>query len=443
MGVRLTETAALQAWEVRTLPLSSLKAAPYNPREISAKALKGLGASLDKFGLVQPVVWNKRSGLVVGGHQRLKVLELRGVVECPVVVVDLDDTDERALNVALNHRGIEGDFTSDLGPLLAELEADAPELFSDLQLDDLLKEFPPPEEELDGDLDELPEEVETRTKSGDLWALGEHRLVCGDSRDAGNLSLALDGKMADLVVTSPPYNANIKYSRYDDSQDEDDYLALIAGVSESVFSVMADGRFVAWNVGTGTGARHFRHPVIMESAGFSYYREIVWEKCGVAFPIWQFTKRARAARKFHPNYTHEIIYLMAKGEPDTGGPCEVDDDFSCDVWRIHASAATRDIPGKTDGRRPRTSAHGGAKAAAHPAAYPARVPDGLICHLSAPGERVLDPFAGAGTTLIAADARGRIGALVEMDPIYCDLTLTRWEDATGGTAELLVEGADA
>ena len=117
-----------------------LKPAPYNPRRISPEAMAGLEASLDRFGVVQPIIYNQRSGYVVGGHQRLKALKKKKITSTQVVVVDLDEIDEKALNVALNSPHISGEFTADLQALLEEIQEKDSMLFSSLLLDQLLGE---------------------------------------------------------------------------------------------------------------------------------------------------------------------------------------------------------------------------------------------------------------------------------------------------------------
>ena len=125
--------------QVIVKPLSELTAAPHNPRTISDTALAGLKASIDKFGLVAPVVWNERTGHIVGGHQRIRALEMSGATEAPVVVVDLPESEEKALNVTLNNPGIQGEFTPDVLPLLDELEELDPIGFEELRLTNLRK----------------------------------------------------------------------------------------------------------------------------------------------------------------------------------------------------------------------------------------------------------------------------------------------------------------
>ena len=132
--------AVMGNFEVLTLPLADLAPADWNPRRISEGALEGLKASVERFGLVEPVVWNKRSGRVVGGHQRLKALAALGASEAQAVVVDLSDGDEKALNVALNNPHLAGEFTADIGALLEEIGAADSEAFGDLNFEDLLQD---------------------------------------------------------------------------------------------------------------------------------------------------------------------------------------------------------------------------------------------------------------------------------------------------------------
>lgn len=127
----------LAAPVIRVVPLSTLKPAPYNPRRIDPASMAALTKSLERFGLVEPIIWNERTGYVVGGHQRLEVLTKKRATETAVVVVDLDETDEKALNVALNSPHLTGQFTDDLEGLLAEIRAADTELAQDLRLEEL------------------------------------------------------------------------------------------------------------------------------------------------------------------------------------------------------------------------------------------------------------------------------------------------------------------
>lgn len=146
----------IQQPEVKKMRVAELRDAEYNPRAISDEALHGLRASMERFGLVQPVIWNKRTGNVVGGHQRLKVLRDEGVEHTSVVVVDLSDVDERAANISLNNPSITGEFTDGLDALLCELREDPTfDGFEDLHLDTLLA---------DADVQPTPEQAKAREK---------------------------------------------------------------------------------------------------------------------------------------------------------------------------------------------------------------------------------------------------------------------------------------
>jgi hypothetical protein len=125
---------------IKEMQVSELIPASYNPRQISDEALSGLKHSIDKFGLVEPIIFNKTTGNVVGGHQRLKILKTNGTERTQCVIVELDESEEKALNITLNNQNIQGEFTEDLQGLLSKLETEIPE-FEDLKLDLLIADL--------------------------------------------------------------------------------------------------------------------------------------------------------------------------------------------------------------------------------------------------------------------------------------------------------------
>jgi ParB-like chromosome segregation protein Spo0J len=166
---------------IKRMRVADLNPAPYNPRKISDRALEGLRNSVKRFGVVQPVIFNERTGHIVGGHQRVKALQAEGVTETDVVIVDMPEAEEKALNITLNNHAISGEFTPDIEALLGEIQSANPELFADLHLGDLeeslaeMLKLPPVEVEED----EIPEPpTDPITVRGDVWLLGDHRLVC-------------------------------------------------------------------------------------------------------------------------------------------------------------------------------------------------------------------------------------------------------------------------
>lgn len=137
--------ATLPSHRIETRKVADLRPADYNPRKIDKKAQAGLTASIERFGAVQPIIVNERTGNIVGGHQRLKSLVELGQTETTVVVIDVDEVEEKALNVALNNPHIAGEFTDALGSILDDIADGAPDLFTDLRLDELLEDPKPPE----------------------------------------------------------------------------------------------------------------------------------------------------------------------------------------------------------------------------------------------------------------------------------------------------------
>ena len=200
--------------EIQKLPLEKLNPAKYNPRKDLKPGdpeYEKLKKSMETFGYVEPIIWNKRSGQIVVGHQRLKILQHQGETEIECVVVDLDETQEKELNITLNK--VSGDWDlPKLADLLSELDngifdisltgfdaAEIEHLFSQVYDKDVKED--------DFDVDEALKEP-VISKPGDLWLLGRHRLLCGDSTKAVTYEKLMDGKKANLIVSDLPYNVD-------------------------------------------------------------------------------------------------------------------------------------------------------------------------------------------------------------------------------------------
>ncbi|NLE27559.1 MAG: DNA modification methylase, partial [Clostridiaceae bacterium] len=195
---------------IERIPVDKLNPAPYNPR----KDLKPGDAkyehiknSIDTFGYIDPIIWNKRTGNIVGGHQRFKILKAQGATEIECVIVDYDETTEKAANAALNKAQGDWDMTK-LDALLADLSPlmDMGQFGFEINLPhDLVED--------DFDANKALEEIEKPvTKLGDIWTLGRHRLMCGDSTDISNVTRLMDGQKSKLLFTSPPYSDMREYN---------------------------------------------------------------------------------------------------------------------------------------------------------------------------------------------------------------------------------------
>jgi DNA modification methylase len=178
--------------------ISELTPAPYNPRESTEKQESQLKQSLKKFGVVEPIIYNKQTGYIVGGHFRVRELQKLGYTEIECVIVDLSEEDEKELNIRLNANTGQWDWD---------------ELANNFELEDLNDwglEVPNMKHELEAEDDnfEEPETIETDIVLGDLFEIGEHRLLCGDSGIVENLDKLMNGDKADMVFTDPPYGMN-------------------------------------------------------------------------------------------------------------------------------------------------------------------------------------------------------------------------------------------
>lgn len=385
---------------IETKAIADLKPAPYNPRSISEPALAGLRASVERFGLVEPVIWNRQTGNVVGGHQRLKALAAMGVTETEVVVVDLPPLEEKALNVALNNPSIAGDFTADLHTLLAEIQAGLPDAAAALRFDDLadltralLKDAASAAGKDPDDAPALP--VTAVTQPGDLWALGAHRLLCGDATDPASYTALLGDQKAAMAFTDPPYN--VDYHGSDGASIQNDNL----GSGFEAFLQAAIGNLLR----VADGAVY----ICMSSSELATLQKVFVEAGGhwSTFIIWakdRFTLgRSDYQRQFEP-----ILYGWPVGQHRHW----CGDRDQGDVWTI-AKPAKNDL---------------------HPTMKPVELVERAMRNSSRLGGAVLDPFAGSGTTAIACERTGRVARMMELDPLYCDVIVNRWEQFTGKIA---------
>jgi DNA modification methylase len=188
--------------------LSELKPAPYNPRQSNAEQEKQLKSSLEKFGVVEPIIFNKQTGYIVGGHFRIRELKKLGYKEIECVIVDLNEADEKELNIRLNANTGSWDWDE----LANNWDS---ELLSDWGLE--IPGFEPTILEAEEDDFDAPEGgIETDIVLGDLFEIGEHRLLCGDSTDSDAVARLMDGEKADMVFTDPPYGIdwNTDYTRF-------------------------------------------------------------------------------------------------------------------------------------------------------------------------------------------------------------------------------------
>jgi site-specific DNA-methyltransferase (adenine-specific) len=377
--------------------------APYNPRRIDPSQLSALRRSLRTFGAVEPVVANRATGRIVGGHQRVKAAEAEGIETLPVVWVDLDETGERQLNLALNR--ISGEWDEEkLGALLLELSKAGADIaltgFDDSELQKVLADLRRAQR---GDPDDVPEPPAVPvSKPGDLYVLGKHRLLCGDSTNVANVKRLMNGSQADALLTDPPYNVDYrggtrqKLSISNDAMDEGAYRRLLVAALQSAADVLRPGgAFYVWHADS--------HGLTVRSACASV--GLVVRQC----LIW--VKSSLVLGRQDYQWRHEpCLYGWKDGATHT--------------WLSDRSQTTVlefDKPPRNED---------------HPTMKPVALFAQLLSNSCKPDGIALDQFAGSGTTIVAAEQLGRRCFSLEIDPIYVDVAVQRWESFTGDKAVL-------
>ncbi len=385
----------------RSMRLSDLTAAPYNPRRISEGALAGLSASIARFGLVQPIIWNQRTKRVVGGHQRLKALVAQGIEETEVVVVDLPESEEKALNIALNSEAISGEFVQeDLDALLVELKEGDPILFDELRLEELASAtlFEATGQTEEDAVPEVPEEAVS--ERGKVYSLGQHRLMCGDSTSEADVGRLLGGEEPFLMVTDPPYG--VEYDPSWRSEVNHDGPESRRALGKVINDDRSDWT-AAWALFHGCvcyvwhGALHSSTVArnLIET-GLLVRSQIIWAKDHHSF--------GRGA--YH--WQHEPCwYAVRKGS--SARWCG--DRSQSTIWNIPKNANNE-------------TGHGTQK----PVECMARP----IRNHGQKGDGVYDPFVGSGTTLIACEKLDRRAFAMEIEPAYVDVCRRRWAEFVHG-----------
>ncbi len=389
--------------EIKKVLVKDLKYAPYNPRKISDEMLEKLKKSIEEFGYIEPIVVNKRTRHVVGGNQRLKALEDLGIEEVEAVFVDLDDAREKALNIALNKITGEWDYPK-LKDLLEELDTGEIDIeltgFDMVEIEDLMTQFHVPEEIIEDEVPEPPEEP--ITQPGDLWILGRHRLICGDATKKEDVERLMDGKKADMVFTDPPYG--VKYTgglQFKDGEVEKNNRQMIKNdesddIYTEVIPVIAsicNGPCYTWFADTKASKLY----TAVEAVG-DIHSMIIWVKNG-----------GYGALNANYKQKHEsCLYWKPRGKKlnFVGATTETT------VWEICKDGINK----------------------LHPTQKPVELAAKAIKNHSA--GLIVDMFGGSGSTLIACEQLNRICYMMEIDPVYCDVIVKRWEKFTGQKAVL-------
>lgn len=385
--------------------------ADYNPRKDLKPGdpeYEKLKRSLEEFGYVEPVIWNKTTSHVVGGHQRLKVLLDMGITEVECVVIEMNEEKEKALNIALNK--ISGDWDKDkLMLLITDLQGadfDVSLTGFDLgEIDDLFKDSLKDgikDDDFDVDAELQKPAV---AKLGDVWMLGRHRLVCGDSTKADTFTALMDGKLANLVVTDPPYNVNYEGAagkiKNDNMGNEAFYDFLLAAFTNTEAAMAQDASIYVFHA--DTEGLNFRKA--FSDAGFQLSGCCIWKKPSLVLGRSPY------------QWQHEPVLF---GWKKKGKHNWYTDRKQTTIWEFE---------------KPKKNAD-------HPTMKPIALVAYPIMNSSLTNCIVLDPFGGSGSTLIVCEQSDRICFTIELDEKYCDVIVKRYIEQVGSadTVSLIRNG---
>ncbi|MEQ8154483.1 MAG: site-specific DNA-methyltransferase [Clostridiaceae bacterium] len=385
--------------EFKKLKIDDLIPAEYNPRKklkLGDSEFEKIKNSINEFGYVDPVIVNKDL-TVIGGHQRISVLKTLGYTEIDCVVIDVDKTKEKALNVALNK--ISGEWNKEL---LADLIKDLQSLDYDVsftgfeppEIEELFNELHDKEiKEDDFDVEEALKETPIAQK-GDIWLLGRHRLICGDSTDPEVYLVLMDGKKANLVVTDPPYNvayeAKAGKIQNDNLKDEEFYNFLFKAFQNMAESMEKDASVYVFHA--DTEGLNFRKA--FKDAGFYLSGVCIW------------SKQSLVLGRSPYQWKHEPVLYGWKKD---GKHNWYSDRKQSTIWNF-------DRPSKNE---------------LHPTMKPVALCAYPITNSSMSNCIVLDPFGGSGSTLIACEQTNRICFTIELDEKYAHVIVKRYIELVG------------
>lgn len=410
---------------VSELPIGDLRASPDRTRKTTPDQLERVIRSIRQFGLVVPVLI-AGSGTIVSGHVTWEAAQELGLETIGCIAIDhLDETETKALSIALNRIAETGTWDLEkLNQQLIEIESGGIELtttgFSLPEIDQILTIGAPALEECEGEDEGESQEASVPVScEGDLFQLGDHRLLCGDALDAASYKRLLEGNLAQCVFSDPPYNCPIDgFVSGLGQHKHDDFAMAVGEMSDDQFSDFLSKYLAHCQSFTSQGAviyacmdwRQIDHLLAAAStADLKRINIAVWHKgSGGMGSLY------RSA--------HELIGVFCNGKAPTTNNIELGRHGRdrTNVWSY---------PGAN-----RRGSSSGEALADHPTPKPVEMVEDALLDVTNRGEIVLDPFLGSGTTMIAAERAGRMCCGIELDPRYVDRAIRRWQDLTGENA---------
>lgn len=395
---------------VELVPVDSLRYDPENARQHPKRNLDAIKGSLTNFGQLKPLIVQK-DGTVLAGNGTLAAARALGWTEVKVYRVDLTPEQAKAFSLADNRTSDLAEWDEgNLAKVLAELQGSAFDLNSiGFNADDLEKFLPKGTAGPggNGDPDAIPDAPEQRVKPGQLWILGKHRLLCGDSTKTEDMRRLMDSELADIIFTDPPWNVNYgaemnhpswkKRTIQNDNLGTDDWQHFLKSLCANLINFSKPGAPLYCVMGAQEWPEIDFH---LREVGFHWSSTIIWAK----------DRMVLSRKDYHTQY--EPIWYGWNGK--AARLRELEDRTQTDLWHC-------DRPAKSD---------------LHPTTKPVELVERALINSSKVGNLVLETFGGSGSTLIAAHKSGRRCFVNELDPQYASVILTRWEEYSGERAVL-------
>ena len=386
---------------IQRISIDRLKPAKYNPRKDlkpGDPAYEKIKRSLHEFGYVDPVIWNEVTGNIVGGHQRYKVLTAEGATEIDCVVVHIENPqEEKALNIALNKAVGEWEPVA-LADLLNDLKLSGYDMdatgFDAAEIDDLFSKVHDKDVK-DDDCDIDPEQIEPFVQPGDIWLLGKHRMMCGDSTSEADVERLMGGDKANLVVTDPPYN--VAYESADGKKIQNDSMA----DGQFYEFLLAAFRNMAAHMAEGGSAYIFH----ADTEGLNFRR--AFKEAGFHISgVFILVKNSLVLGRSPYQWQHEPVLF---GWLPNGKHRWFADRKQSTIWNFDKPKRSKE----------------------HPTMKPIPLLAYPIKNSSAPNSIVLDLFGGSGSTLMACEQTDRICRTMELDPKYATAIVMRYANEYG------------